>query len=68
MATTNDITGDAIQTGAVTNEYRNGHSTIFGESKFERRLREERERQNMSKEDAIAEDEAFQEIQKRNNG
>ena len=30
MATTNDITGDSIQTGVVTEEYRSGHETIFG--------------------------------------
>lgn len=30
MATTNDITGDSIQTGTVTDEYRTGHETIFG--------------------------------------
>ena len=30
MATTNDITGDSIQTGVVSEEYRNNHETIFG--------------------------------------
>lgn len=30
MASTNDITGDSIQTGTVTDEYRTGHETIFG--------------------------------------
>jgi hypothetical protein len=30
MASTNDITGDSIQTGIVSNEYREGHETIFG--------------------------------------
>lgn len=63
MAATNDITGDSIQTGSVTNEYRTGHQTIFGESKFEKRLREENERKKL--EDAKAEDEAFDDILKR---
>lgn len=30
MATTNDITGDSIQTKVVTNEYREHHELIFG--------------------------------------
>jgi hypothetical protein len=30
MASTNDITGDSIQTGFVSDEYREGHETIFG--------------------------------------
>jgi len=30
MAATNDITGDSIQTGTVTKEYREGHEIIFG--------------------------------------
>ena len=30
MASTNDITGDSIQTGVVTDEYRDNHELIFG--------------------------------------
>jgi hypothetical protein len=30
MASTNDITGDSIQTGIVSDEYREGHEIIFG--------------------------------------
>lgn len=30
MATTNDITGDSIQTGVVTDEYRNNYDIIWG--------------------------------------
>ena len=30
MASTNDITGDSISTGVVTNEYRDHHELIFG--------------------------------------
>lgn len=29
MATTNDITGDSIQTGVVTDSYRNNYDNIF---------------------------------------
>ena len=45
-------------------EFNERFTNIFGESKFEKRLREESERKIL--EDAIAEDEAFQEIAKRN--
>lgn len=33
MATTNDITGDSIQTKIVSDAYRNNYDAIFGKSK-----------------------------------
>jgi hypothetical protein len=52
MATTNDITGDSIQTGVVTNEYRNNYDIIWGK------------KTPQEKDDAKAEDDAFEQIQK----
>ena len=52
MATTNDITGDSIQTGAVSNAYRDNFDAIF------------RKKSPQEKDDAKAEDEAFEEINK----
>lgn len=44
-------------------EFDQRFSNIFGESKFERKLREEMDRKKL--EDAIAEDEAFESITKK---
>lgn len=51
MATTNDITGDSIQTGIVSNEYRNNYDIIWGK------------KTPQEKDDAKAEDEAFKQLQ-----
>lgn len=53
MATTNDITGDSIQTGVVTNAYRDNYDLIFGKKSPKER------------DDAKAEDEAFNSIDER---
>ena len=52
MATTNDITGDSIQTGAVSNAYRDNYDLIWGK------------KTPQEKDDAKAEDEAFDDIKK----
>ena len=52
MATTNDITGDSIQTGIVTDEYRNNYDIIWGN------------KTPQEKDDARAEDDEFQRIKK----
>ena len=52
MATTNDITGDSIQTGVVTDAYRNNYDEIFGK-KTPKEI-----------DDQQAEDEAFEDIQR----
>lgn len=52
MATTNDITGDSIQTGVVTDSYRNNYDLIFGK-KTPKEI-----------EDAKAEDAEFERIKK----
>ena len=54
MATTNDITGDAIQTGTVTNAYRDNWDLIWGK------------KTPQEKDDAKAEDEAFEQVDKSN--
>jgi hypothetical protein len=63
MATTNDITGDSIQTGVVTDEYRNGHETIFGK-KPPRVPYVYVPPTQQEIDDAKAEDEAFESINK----
>ena len=55
MATTNDITGDSIQTKTVSNAYRDNFDAIF------------RKKSPQEKDDAKAEDEAFDEIQNKLN-
>ena len=55
MATTNDITGDAIQTGVVTNSYRDNWDLIWGK------------KTPQEKDDAKAEDEAFDSIENQSN-
>jgi hypothetical protein len=52
MATTNDITGDSIQTGVITDTYRNNWELIWGK------------KTPKEKDDAKAEDEAFDDLQK----
>jgi hypothetical protein len=52
MATTNDITGDSIQTGIVTDEYRNNYDIIWGK------------KTPKEKDDALAEDAEFERIKK----
>jgi FAD/FMN-containing dehydrogenase len=52
MATTNDITGDAIQTGVVTNSYRDNWEKIWGK------------KTPQEKDDAKAEDDEFERIKR----
>jgi hypothetical protein len=52
MATTNDITGDSIQTGVVTDSYRNNYELIWGK------------KTPQEKDDAKAEDDAFEQLEK----
>ena len=52
MATTNDITGDAIQTGVVTNAYRDNYDLIWGK------------KTPQQKDDAKAEDDEFNRIKR----
>ena len=52
MATTNDITGDSIQTGAVTNAYRDNYDLIWGK------------KTPQQKDDAKAEDDEFNRIKR----
>ena len=52
MAATNDITGDSIQTGVVTNAYRDNYDSIFRKTP-----------QQMD--DEKAEDEAFDDLKKK---
>lgn len=54
MATTNDITGDSIQTGVVTDSYRNNYELIWGK------------KTPQEKDDAKAEDDAFEQIEQQN--
>ena len=68
MATTNDITGDSIQTGVVTDAYRDNYDLIWGKKKVvDNTGTSKNEYQDiLSTEDALAEDEAFSAIEKRN--
>ena len=52
MATTNDITGDSIQTGAVSNAYRDNYDLIWGK------------KTPQEKDDAKAEDAEFERIKR----
>jgi hypothetical protein len=52
MATKNDITGDSIQTGVVTDKYRNNYDIIWGK------------KTPQEIDDAKAEDDAFNQIEK----
>ena len=52
MATTNDITGDSIQTGVVTDDYRTNYDIIWGKKTPKER------------DDALAEDAEFERIRK----
>ena len=52
MATTNDITGDSIQTGAVSNAYRDNYDLIWGK------------KTPQEKDDAKAEDDEFNRIKR----
>jgi len=52
MATTNDITGDSIQTGVVTDSYRSNYDAIF------------RKKTPQEKDDAKAEDAEFERIKR----
>ena len=52
MATTNDITGDSIQTGAVSNAYRDNYDLIWGK------------KTPQQKDDAKAEDDEFNRIKR----
>ena len=52
MATTNDITGDSIQTGVVTDAYRNNYDLICGK------------KTPQQKDDARAEDDEFERIKR----
>lgn len=52
MATTNDITGDSIQTGIVTDEYRSNYDLIWGK------------KTPKEQDDARAEDAEFDRIKK----
>ena len=67
MATTNDITGDSIQTGVVSDAYRDNYDLIWGKKKVDNTGTSKNEYYDILKtEDAIAEDEAFAAIEKRN--
>ena len=52
MATTNDITGDSIQTGVVTDAYRENYDLIWGK------------KTPQEKDDAKAEDAEFERIKR----
>lgn len=52
MATTNDITGDSIQTGVVTDAYRDNYDLIWGK------------KTPKEKDDAKAEDAEFERIKR----
>jgi hypothetical protein len=52
MATTNDITGDSIQTGVVTDSYRSNYDIIWGK------------KTPQEKDDAKAEDAEFERIKR----